>query len=141
MRLQRVFATIAKTLAVFVLLVLVLCAPIFNIANARYLGFKYKSAKYHSKFAEACNSMLAQNTLGTNKALYLSVADASIPKIISDLRPKNITLTSNGVFILVRSGHVGGLAVIWAQDEAQTNWALRISNGEGSQDVVYAPSL
>jgi len=111
--------------------------------NADYLHFKYKNAKYHADFAEACDYILAHYPLGTNKVMRLSVTDAPLPRIISDWHPKRVDLTSNYVCIDVHDGHIGGLVIIWkpqweGQNPTQTNtWNLCINNGEGPEDIVY----
>jgi len=121
--------------------VAVLTVP-YYVLNAKYLGFKHKSISYHADFAKACDSMLAHYSLGTNiMGADISVTDASLPKIVSDVHPVRISISTNHVWILVRGGHVGGLAIIWEpRDETQTNWALSITDGEGQNDVVYATS-
>jgi hypothetical protein len=111
--------------------------------NADYLHFKYRNAKYHASFAEACDLLLTQHPLGTNKVITLSVADPSLPAIISALHPQKIGLAPNKVWIGVHDGHIGGLAIIWEpqwepQNQTQTNtWNLFITSGEGPEEVVY----
>lgn len=50
-----------------------------------YLSFKHKRAKYHADFAKACDSLLINYPLGTNKYVEISAKDSSLPKMISDL--------------------------------------------------------
>jgi hypothetical protein len=133
---------LARNILAFALVVFVTVAISF-VAYVRhtsvYLGFKHKSAKYHADFAEACDSILAQHPLGTNKDMKLSVTNPSLPKIITDLHPVKIGVSSNKVWILVNESHIDGLAVIWEpQNENQTNtWALSINGGDGPEDIVY----
>ena len=111
--------------------------------NADYLHFKYKNAKYHADFAEACDSILIHHPLGTNKAMEISVTDPSLPRIISDWHPKKVGVAPNYVWIDVHDGHIGGLAIIWKprweeQNPTQTNtWNLCINSGEGPEQIVY----
>ncbi len=108
-----------------------------------YLSFKHKRAKYHADFAKACDSLLINYPLGTNKYVEISAKDSSLPKMISDLHPERIRVARNKVWILVHGSHVNGLAVIWEpvwdpMDQNQTNtWALSITSGEGVDDTLY----
>ncbi len=112
-------------------------------ATSVYLGFKQKDAKYHAEFAEACDSILAQHPLGTNKVIELSVSDPSLPRIITDLHPVRMGVSPNKVWILVNESHVDGLAVIWEpewepQNPNQTNtWTLSINGGDDPGDTVF----
>jgi hypothetical protein len=104
-----------------------------------YLGFKHKSPKYHAEFAKACDSVLAQHPLGTNKDIELSAADPLLPNIITDLHPVRIEVSPDKVWILVNGSHIGGLAVIWEpQNTNQTKaWALSINGGDDPGETVF----
>jgi hypothetical protein len=124
-------------------LVIVVCGVAYLRFTSVYLGFKHKSTKYHAEFAEACDAVLAQHPLGTNKDMELSVSDPSLPNIITDLHPVLIRVYPNKVAILVNESHIDGLAVIWEplwepQNESQTNtWTLSINGGDDPGDTVY----
>jgi len=114
--------------------------------NADYRHFKYKNAKYHASFGEACDFILAQHPLGTNKSIVLAGTDPSLPRIISDWHPIRVGLTPNYVCVEVHNGHIGGLSIIWKpqwepQNQTQTNtWNLCINSGEGPEEIVYVGS-
>jgi hypothetical protein len=136
----RIFFT---TIALVVLFVLALFIVPYLYFNADYLRFKHKNAEYHASFGEACDLILAQHPLGTNRVIELSGTDPSLPTIISDLHPQKIGLAPNKVWIGVHDGHIGGLAIIWEpqwepQNQTQTNtWNLCITSGEGPEEIVY----
>jgi hypothetical protein len=129
---------------IFLLFLVVVIGGVVYLRNSSvYLGFKHKSTKYHAEFAEACDSVLAQHPLGTNKDIELSTTDPSLPKIITDLHPVRIGVSPNKVWILVNESHIDGLAVIWEpvwepQNQNQTNdWALTINGGDDPEVPVF----
>src|SRR5260221_280582 len=117
------------------LIVVVFAVLLFWLLDTKFRRFKHQSAKYHAEVAAACDFML----IGTNKAIELSVADASLPEMVRRLRPCKIKLAANWVWIWVDDSHTDGLNVTWEpQDETHTNiWNLIIGNGEGPSEVVY----
>ena len=133
---------ISIALAVIGLLAVALMTVPYYLVNAKYLGFKHKSTNYHADFAKACDFMLAHYPLGTNiMGADVSVNDAALPQIVREVHPVEIHVATNHAWVLVRGGHIGGLAIIWEpRDETQTNWALSITDGEGKNDVVYTAS-
>lgn len=104
--------------------------------------FERKGASFHADFAAACDSILAQHPLGTNKTIQLSPVDPSLPKIVCDLHPLKIQISANRIWMLVDGSHADGLATVWEPAvEAHTNvWHLHINNGQGKSKVVYVTS-
>jgi hypothetical protein len=109
-----------------------------RLLKSNYLRFmEDKGQTYYSEFARACDSVLAQHPLGTNEFIRISGADSSLPKIIRDLEPSRVTISSNRVHLVVGVGR-DGFGVSWEQDEAQTNvWAIN-TFVESLQRVAYA---
>jgi len=125
-------ALVASVLAVFLLLV-------YCQLTRKFVRFEHRNTNYHANFAGACESILGHHPLGTNRFIEISPADASLPRIVRELHPERIKVSTNWVWILVDGSHLDGLNVTWEpQDDAQTNtWNLVIGNGEGPSKVVY----
>ncbi|EEF59022.1 hypothetical protein [Pedosphaera parvula] len=116
------------------------CLVLLNwLFDSKYSRFKSQNPKYHADFAAACDSILANHPLGTNKYMELSVTDTSLAEIIRNLHPERIKVSTNWVWIWVDSSHTDGLSITWEpRDESQTNiWNLIIGYGEGKNKVVY----
>ncbi len=118
----------------------VLLLPI--LAHPQHFAFRHKSAGYYVEFTKACDSLLAQQPLGTNKFIELPVTNASVPKIIREVHPFKIKLATNWVWILAwGEGHGKGVGITWGpENEAQTNvWVLR-TTVESHTRTVYVAS-
>jgi hypothetical protein len=91
-----------------------------------HFRFRHRGEAYHAKFANACDSLLQQHPLGTNRFVEVSSTGATLPPIIQDLRPSRIKVSSNHIWILSKGGEFG---IAWEpQDEVHTNaWHLRTS--------------
>jgi hypothetical protein len=119
--------------------VAVVCLPL----TSHYFRFKHKPSRYFAEFGSACDSVLINYPLGTNRSVAVSPGDLRLPKIISDLHPLMIEVSSHRVWVFVNGSHVNGLAIIWEPvwdptDVGQTNrWILSITNGEGADADVY----
>ena len=131
MRNQKVIAALLGVGCCLILLVWLL--------DSKYSRFKRRSPQYHSDFATACDSILAQHQLGIDEFLELSVGDGSLPEIVRSLRPEKIKISPNRVWILVDHTHTDGLVVIWEpQDVLHPKiWNLIANTGEGPSEVVY----
>ena|SRR6185369_4330378 len=119
---------------------LALVAALLWLRDGKYSRFKHRNAEYHAAFAAACDSMLTQFSLATNKFFEFSAADPLVSRIVRDLHPAKIKVSTNWVWILVDGSHSGdGLVVVWEpQNERQTNmWNLVIGTGEGKTEAVY----
>ena len=101
-----------------------------------YFLFRHRSERYYADFATACDVVLEQHPLGTNKFIELHAMDSSIPKIIRDLRPAKIKLAPNWVWILHGEGIEFGIT--WEQqNQTQTNaWTLS-ATCESDIKIVY----
>ncbi len=130
---------IRRTLALALIVYLIGC-PIFG---SYFWRFKHRSTKYHADVAKACDFILNTYALGTNRVMDILPSDPSLPRVISNLRPERLAISSNRVWILVNESHINGLAIIWEplwnpSDVNQTNtWVLSITNGEGADANVY----
>ena len=103
-----------------------------------FLGFTRKDPTYFATFARACDSLLAQHSLGTNSILEIPAKGESLPKLIQELRPQKVRLMHNHVWIQVGESRANGFGVTWRQTEDQSNqWQLKIS-GESLDKVLYA---
>jgi hypothetical protein len=134
--LKVITALMAGVLAVFLLLV-------YCQLTRKYVRFEHQSSKYHAEFATACDSILAQHPLGTNGFLEISTTDTSLPRIVGDLHPERIKVSTNCVWVLVDGTHTDGLVVLWEtqwgpEGVKLTNvWNLEIGNGEDGLKAVY----
>lgn len=115
--------------AAVVVLVLVIFAPL----RSPYLRLIHKDRAYYERLARGCDTLLVQHPLGTNSTLDVAASDPSLPKVISDLHPTQIMVSTNGVwFMKDRDFGVG-----WRPQDQDTNqWALTVF-GEGPFKVVY----
>jgi hypothetical protein len=127
-----------------------------------YKRFHNRNPDYYSKLAEACDSILLQHPnftrhsetsgkqgnhtsmrmlwMDASDVLWdrtrLSPSDPSLPDIIRALHPGEILLAPGQVFIGFGVSRLGW-AIIWEQDDLQTNkWTLK-SNGDGYERTVY----
>jgi hypothetical protein len=101
-----------------------------------HFRFRHQSERYYAEFTAACDTLLAQHPLGTNHFFELSMTDAQLPKIIQDLQPSKIKVSSNQVWILSKGGEFG---ISWEpQSETQTNvWRL-LTSIESHTRIVYS---
>lgn len=100
-----------------------------------YSRFRHKGESYYAEFTTACDTILVQHPLGTNRFIEVSVLDASLPKIIQDLQPAKIKLSSNRVWILSNGGEFG---ISWElEDETKTNAWLLITSIESQTTILY----
>ena len=81
----------------------------------QYYRFQHKSDTYYIALTKACDSLIANYPLGTNRYAELSIGNASLPKIITDLQPLKIKISSNCVWIL----HGGSIefGITWEKAE------------------------
>ncbi|HVU27408.1 MAG TPA: hypothetical protein VHG71_06690 [Verrucomicrobiae bacterium] len=140
--------TILSLLTILVLVptILALIAP--TLLQPRWVRFTHKSQKYYSQLAQGCDLVLKQYPLGTNAMPVLgdgtnvvdsfrkiSGHDPSLPKIIRDLGPSELFISSNHVGIMVG---VRDFGINWQAQEGNTNcWTMTI-NTEGPESAVYS---
>ena len=95
-----------------------------------------KDQRYYFEFARACDSVLALYPLGTNEFIRIQGKDASVPRIIRNLHPSRITISSNRVHIMVGVTRPG-FGISWEPDETKTNcWSIN-TFAEGLHRVAY----
>jgi hypothetical protein len=90
---------------VLVLFLLLVCTQL----TSKYVRFEHQSPKYRADFAAACDSILAHYPLGTNGYLEIPTNDTFLPKIVSELHPEKIKISTNQVWVLVDGSHTDGL--------------------------------
>jgi hypothetical protein len=96
-----------------------------NLLNPQYFGLRHKSAKYYTDFTAACDSVLAEHPLGTNEAIWITVTDPSIPKIIRDLHPLKLQVNPQRVWMLMVSDSHAGFGLEWHRKWGYSNvWVL-----------------
>ena len=104
---------------ILALLVLGVCICLIVILlpfRSSYLRFMHKSQQYYSELAHGCDAVLAAHPLGTNEFIRIPGTDTSLPKIVRDLRPSRVTISSNRVHLMIGQGR-GGFGVAWEEDE------------------------
>ena len=98
--------------------------------------FRHRSNAYYAEFARGCDSLLAQHPWGTNDFIELSGTNTQLPKIIQDLQPSKIKVSSNQVWILSQGGKFG---ISWEPEtETKTNVWLLITSVESHARIVYS---
>ena len=99
-----------------------------------YIRFVEKDQTYYSQVARACDLILEQHPLGTNEFIRLPDGDASVPSIIRDLHPSEVTISSNRVHVIVGVREFG---MSWEAQEGDTNsWVLNVYP-EGQGKALY----
>jgi hypothetical protein len=130
---------IAKFLLLFVGLLAVFILVLPMLGHPQHFAFRHRSRGYYADFTRACDSLLAQHPVGTNKFVEIPVNDLSIPSIIRQVHPFRIKLATNWVWILAwGEGHADGVGITWeSQSEGQTNeWAL-LTTVESHTRTIY----
>ena len=132
MRIRRVITALV--------LLLVCAVGLFFLAPrlTQYYRFRHKSGDYYAEFTRACDAVLAEHPVGTNRFIELSLTDPALPKIIRDLQPLKITVQPQRVWIL----HGGSIefGIAWERDEVRTKvWSLTTAC-ESDVRVVYVAS-
>jgi hypothetical protein len=109
-----------------------------NLLNPQYFGLRHKSAKYYADYTAACDSVLAAHPLGTNESIKIPVTDPSLPKIMTDLHPIRIEVSSQRVWMLLGSDSHAGFGLTWDPQWDNTNiWVLH-TTAESLDTVIYA---
>jgi hypothetical protein len=109
-----------------------------NLLNPQYFGLRHKSAKYYADYTAACDSVLAAHPLGTNESIKIPVADPSLPKIMTDLHPIRIEVSSRRVWMLLGSDSHARFGLTWDAQWDNTNiWVLH-TTAESLDTVIYA---
>ncbi len=129
-----IYMRVLQAFAVSVLLT-GLVVGVFVFWSDSHSRFRHQSEAYYAQFAKACDSLLEQHPLGTNRFIELAVTGAALPQIIQDLQPSKIKVSSNRVWVLSKGGQFG---IAWEpKDESQTNvWQL-ITSIESHVRSVY----
>jgi hypothetical protein len=108
------------------------------LLNPQYFGLRHKSAKYYADFTAACDSVLAEHPIGTNKAIMIPVTDPSLPKVIIDLHPIKIKVSPQRVWMLLGSDSHAGFGLAWEPQWGDTNiWILQ-TIAESKETVIYS---
>jgi len=96
---------------------------LFALWPDSHFRFRHRSEAYHVEFANACDSLLEQHPLQTNRFIEVSATDPALPKTIRDLQPSKIKVSSNRVWVLSKGGEFG---IAWEpRNEGKTNvWHL-----------------
>ena len=116
--------------------VFALIAP--ELLESPYIRFQKHSQTYYGNLAQACNTVLAEHPVGTNKFIEISVTDPSLPKAIRDLHPIKINVSTQGYWMGLVSESRSGVGVSWGPQQDNTNiWSLQAIAPEGEDTVVY----
>ena len=116
-------------------LMAVLLDVVLNPKQFRFV--ENNDQKYFADLARASDVMMMQNPLGTNDFVLIGGTNASLPKIIQDLKPSRIIVASNYAHITVGNSRMG-FGISWKLDETKTNsWTMSVNGEDGSQ-VVYS---
>jgi hypothetical protein len=150
---------LSKIIPILVALIVAALVLVFSFSPigplSPYRRFNNRDAAYYSRLTHACDSVLKQHNnftrhteaghspflwMDANQVVWeqakLAPSDPSVPDAIRTLKPDEILLAPGHVFMGFGVGRVGW-AIIWEQDQTQTNqWILK-SNGDGLEKIVY----
>ena len=109
-----------------------------ELLKPQYFGLRHKSARWYVDFTAACDDILAAHPPGTNKAIWIPVADPSLPKIIKDLHPLKLQVNPQRVWMLMVSDSHAGFGLEWVPKWEDTNvWILQ-TIAESRETVLYS---
>ncbi|GEM_PF-2905324 len=131
---------IAKLLLLFVALLIAFLLVLPILVHRQQFAFRHSSPGYYADFTRACDSLLAQHPVGTNKFVEVPINEPSLPDIIRQVHPFSIKVASNRVWILAWGpGRGNGVAIVWEpQSQGQTNvWTLS-TTVENQTRTLYA---
>jgi hypothetical protein len=112
-----------------------------------YFRFLGKDQGYYSRLADACDLLIREHPLGTNATVVpivgttnewevfirISGRDPSLPKIIRDLNPSQIVVSTNRIYVMVGVREFG---LSWEPQNGHTNyWAMYVYGDD--QKEVY----
>jgi hypothetical protein len=89
----------------------------------QYYNFNHQKENYYASLANACDSVIQNHPVGTNRFVGIATTDVSLPREILVLHPVKMQVYSGGIWIL----HGGRLkfGINWEQNQSQTNqWVL-----------------
>ncbi len=99
--------------------------------------FARQPPSYYSNLAYACDAVLRAQTVPQDSLYFVKLSESSLPKLITDLDPRELVLTSTSVSIGYSAGN-DGFWIGWGPDETNTNlWTLEANLKEGRR-TFYA---
>ena len=127
---QIIVGTIVIALTPFLLIILA-----FWLFTSPYQRFiEGRDQKYYQELARACDVVFTQHPIGTNLFIQVEVTNASLPEVIRDLEPSQITIFSNGVSVISWRKQFG---LSWTEQGDDTNvWNLSVCT-KGPLTIVY----
>jgi hypothetical protein len=94
-------------------------------ASGGYWTFLGKNQQYYMRFARACDSLMVAHPMGTNQIISIATTDPSVSAIIRDLKPNEIQVQSNRVWMMIGASHAGFVVAWEPQSKRQGNvWAI-----------------
>jgi hypothetical protein len=98
--------------------------------------FIHQSPSYYSNLAHACDEVLQAAPVANGAFYFVSLSNSTLPKLIADLHPRELVLTSTSVSIGYTRGN-DGFWVGWGADRANSNqWTLE-ANLKGGRTTFY----
>ncbi len=99
--------------------------------------FVRQPPSYYSNLAYACDAVLRAQPVPQDSLYFVKLGESSLPKLITDLHPREVVLTSTTVSIGYSAGN-DGFWIGWGPDEGNTNlWTLE-ANLKGGRKAFYA---
>jgi hypothetical protein len=108
------------------------------LLNTKYFALRHKRAEYYADFAAACDSVLAEHPLGTNKFVGIPVTDPSLPRIITDLKPTQIQVLPRRFWMMLGSDIHDGFGLTWEPRQGDTNTWVLYTIARGFDTVIYS---
>jgi hypothetical protein len=95
--------------------------------------FIHRSPAYYSNLAHACDEVLLTHPVANGAFYFPPIPDSTLPKLITDLHPRELVLTSTSVSLGYRPLHGNeGFWIGWGPGDADTNtWTLEANLTEG----------
>lgn len=118
------------------LLLLLLCGAGFIYLSPRFTTlyrFDHQNDDYYATLSQACDLVLAEHPLGTNKFIELSVNDPSLPQIIRDLQPQKIKIGPQSFWMV----HRDSFGITWGKSDYYTNFWVLSSCCESDERDLY----
>ena len=124
---------------------IVMCG--LSLLTSDYLRFMGRDQRYYSDLARACDLVLERHPLGSNATsvpvdgsdvpyVFIRIPrnDPSLPKVIRDLAPEQVIVSSNRVHIVVGVGR-GAFGITWEPRDGP-HWGI-FTYAEGLERVAY----
>jgi hypothetical protein len=133
----KTITTLVAIVAVLALGLYLYCIYRLKLANPPgYVAFTlYRSKKYYSELANACDDLIAKAQTNTSSDLLLRGDDPRLPVLLQNLKATSVDVTTNQVLIWFRIH--GRYSVDWEPDYANSNAWVLTAHGEAEPPRLF----